>query len=137
VRHEYLCHLRRADAEPFSVVTETAYADYLQEARVDLMNSLPPGVREEPSGPLVVVQAKLEVHRLLTFRERPVLVEVWVESIRPASFSLRYKMVDTEPEDRVYVQAVTVLAPLTSDGRPRRIGADERDALERYVDTAS
>jgi acyl-CoA thioester hydrolase len=137
VRHEFLCYLRRVDAEPFSLITETEYADYLQEARIDLMNSLPPGVREEPSGPLVVVRAQLEVHRPLTFRERPVLVEVWVERIGPASFSLRYKVLDTDPDHRVYAEAATVLAPLTSDGRPRRIKSDERKALERYVESAS
>jgi acyl-CoA thioesterase FadM len=137
VRHEFLCHLRREDAAPFGLVREPAYADYLQEARIDLMNSLPPGVREEPSGPLVVVRTELELHRPLTFRERPVLVEVWVESIGPASFSLRYKVLDTEPEHHVYARARTVLAPLASDGRPRRIDADERQALERYVESAA
>lgn len=137
VRHTFECQLRSVDADSLSIVNASAYADFLQEARIDLLNRLPAEVREQPSGPVVVVRTKVEFLIPLKFRDGPVSIEVWVERIRAASFSLNYEIFDADSSGRrsVYARAMTVLAPLSGiDGEPRRISVDERASLRHYLD---
>jgi acyl-CoA thioester hydrolase len=135
VRHVYECPTRWADLDLLGHVNNVVYADYLQEARVDLMRGLLPH-RESGEG-IVVVRHTLDYRRPLGFRFRPVTVETWVAEVRPASFTLGYEVfhTDDDGERLVYLRASSVLAPFVLDtGRPRRITAAERAALEPYVD---
>ncbi len=56
--------------------------------------------------------------------------------IRAASFTLAYEVFDETAEGRrVYLRATTVLTPYVfATERPRRLAAEERAALERYLE---
>jgi acyl-CoA thioester hydrolase len=121
-------------------VNNVVYVDYLQEARVDMLRVHAP-VRggEELAEGVVVVRHEVEFVRPLVFRPEPVRVESWVSQIRVATFTMAYEVLDELPdgERRVYLRASSVLTPYVfSQERPRRITAEEREVLGRFLEPA-
>lgn len=59
-------------------------------------------------------------------------IESWVTKINAASLTIAYEIKDA---DQVYVRASTVVVPYDLEAeRPRRITAEEKAYLLRYVD---
>jgi acyl-CoA thioester hydrolase len=121
-------------------VNNVVYVDYLQEARVDMLRVHAP-VRggEELAEGVVVVRHEVEFVRPLVFRPEPVRVESWVSQIRVATFTMAYEVLDELPDGdrRVYLRASSVLTPYVfSQERPRRITAEEREVLGRFLEPA-
>ncbi len=120
-------------------VNNVAYVDYLQEARVDMLRVHPPtpGGEALASG-VVVVRQEVQYLSPLVFRQEPVGIEMWVTEVRAAAFTMAYEVYDDLPEGRrVYVRARSVLTPYDFEReRPRRLTADERHVLSRFVDPA-
>lgn len=119
-------------------VNNVTYADYLQEARVDMLRVHAPaagdGLLVEAT---VVVRHEVEFVSPLVFRAEPVRIESWVTRVRAASFTLAYEILDVLPDGgrRVYARARTVLTPYVfTEERPRRIREEERLVLERFLE---
>ena len=138
MRHVYYCPLRWADMDSLGHVNNVTYVDYLQEARVDMLSVHAPATGgEELAEGVVVVRHEVEFVAPLVFRPEPVRIESWVTRIRAASFTMRYEILDELPDGgrRVYTRAATVLTPFVfARERPRRISADERAVLERFLE---
>lgn len=121
-------------------VNNVVYVDYLQEARVDMLRVHAPAQGgEELAEGVVVVRHEVEFVRPLVFRPEPVRVESWVTQIRAATFTMAYEVLDELPDGdrRVYLRANSVLTPYVfSQERPRRITAEERDVLGRFLEPA-
>ena len=121
-------------------VNNVVYVDYLQEARVDMLRvHAPVKGGEELAEGVVVVRHEVEFLAPLVFRHEPVRVEAWVTKIRAATFTMAYEVLDELPDGdrRVYVRASTVLTPYVfSQERPRRLTADERQVLTRFLEPA-
>lgn len=139
-RHIYHCPLRWADMDQLGHVNNVVYVDYLQEARVDMMSVHAPATGgEELAEGVVVVRHDVSFVAPLVFRYEPVRVETWVSSVRAASFTMEYEILDELPdgERRVYCRASTVLTPFVfAEERPRRISPEERQVLERFLEPA-
>ena len=127
--------MRWADLDPLHHVNNVIYADYLQEARVDMFRVHAPWMRVQdltarPDEALVVVAnditylAPMQLHR-------SVMVECWVSEVRAAQLTVSYEIFSGTGDDRtVYARAATVLAPFVlASGQPRRLSAREREAL--------
>ncbi|MDH2393964.1 thioesterase family protein [Streptomyces sp. HNM0663] len=135
-RHFYSCPLRWSDMDAFGHVNNVVFLRYLEEARIDFMFRLAPGNGSPSfSGGSVVARHEIEYLRPLVHRHEPVAVESWVTKIGAASLTIAYEIKDP---DQVYVRASTVVVPYDLQaGRPRRISAEERSFLERYMDEAA
>ncbi len=122
-------------------VNNVVYVDYLQEARVDMLRvHAPVQGGEELAEGVVVVRHEVEFVQPLVFRFEPVRVESWVSRVRAATFTMSYEIVDELPdgERRVYLRARSVLSPYVfALERPRRITADEREVLGRFLEPES
>ena len=129
--------MRWADMDLLGHVNNVVYVDYLQEARVDMLRTHGPAAQTGELAEGVVV-VRHEVHFLapLKFRFRPVSIESWVTEIRAASFTLAYEIFhETDEGRRVYLRATTVLTPYVfSTERPRRLTAEEKSALETFLE---
>lgn len=131
--------MRWADMDAQGHVNNVVYADYLQEARVDML-------RVHARGPatgglaeaLVVVSNRLVYVEPLVFDGDPVSIECWVTEVRAATATLAYEVFRETPAGRtVYLTASTVLTPyIFADERPRRFTAEERSALTAYLEDA-
>lgn len=134
MRHTYACPIRWADMDQLGHMNNVAYADYLQEARIELF-AQHPELHTSGDG-LVVVRHEMEFLAPISFRKRPVLIDSWVSSVRAGSFTLAHEIYDeTEDGGRVvYLRASSQLAPMVlATGAPRRIAPEEREVLERYL----
>ncbi|TYL45420.1 acyl-CoA thioesterase [Nocardioides sp. BGMRC 2183] len=142
VRHRYACPLRWGDMDLLGHVNNVRYVDYLQEARGSLLQELQGARRRVGPGEdlvegIVVVRHEVTYLRPLHYGRTPVLIEVWVTRIRSASFTLGYEVFQEDDAGRrtLFLRATTVLAPYRFDTeRPRRLSAEERAGLERYLE---
>jgi acyl-CoA thioester hydrolase len=141
VRHRYLCPLRWADLDQLGHVNNVRYVDYLQEARGALFGDLlaAAGVERQENEGYVVVRHEVTFLEPMMFGLEPAVVESWVTEIRSASFTLDHEIFH-EREDgtrAVYLRARSVLAPFVHHvGEPRRLTAQERNALAPYAEEA-
>lgn len=139
-RHVYRCPLRWADMDAYGHVNNVEFLRYLEEARIDLMFRLAPGEGAAGgtsfAGGSVVARHEIDYRRQLVHRYEPVTIEVWVTEIRAAAATLAYEVKDAPGGGgTVYARASTVIVPYDFDaGRPRRITADEREFLEKYLE---
>lgn len=139
MRHVYECPIRRADLHPGGTVNNVIYADYLQEARLDLLRHHHTSVSPRSGEGLVVVRTVLEYLAPLRLSFSPLQIATWVVEVRAASFTLGYELsTRREGEDPVvHALATTVLTPFVfSSGRPRRLTADERGWLSEDFEPA-
>jgi acyl-CoA thioester hydrolase len=86
---------------------------------------------------VLVARAEIDYRLPMTFRQEPYPIEMWVTSIRAASFTIGYEIVDTDESGSrtVYGVASTVLAPVDlATGRPRRVTKVEREVLEQFLE---
>lgn len=143
MRHTYRCPLRWADLDELGHVNNVVYADYLQEARVDLLRSLRGHLGaetgREPVEGLVVVRHEISYLAPLVLGRGDLHVQCWVTEVRAASFTLAYEMFHpdaaSEGGRRLYARASTVLSPFVfAAGRPRRLSAEEREAVGAYLE---
>ena len=129
--------MRWDDMDLLGHVNNVVYVDYLQEARVDMLRTHGPAAQTgELAEGVVVVRHEVHYRAPLSFRFRPVHIESWVTEIRAASFTLAYEVFqETDDGRQVYLQATTVLTPYVfSTERPRRLNAEEKSALEAFLE---
>ncbi len=94
---------------------------------------------EELAEGVVVVRHEVEFVAPLVFRFEPVRIETWITDVRAATFTMAYEIVDELPDGgrRVYTRATSRLTPFVfAQERPRRITAEERAVLERFLEPA-
>jgi acyl-CoA thioester hydrolase len=130
VRHVYECQMRRSDRHG-ETISNVAFVDYLQEARLDLLRRHHTSPTPEPGEGLVVVNTVVEYLAPLRLTQAPLFVAVWPTEVRAASFTLGYEVFTGPPEAPVvHARATTVLAPYVfSEERPRRLTREERERM--------
>nr|WP_239579810.1 thioesterase family protein [Microlunatus panaciterrae] len=108
-------------------VNNAIYLDYLQEARVDFLLCGPPVMAQLLRTGVLVVSHQVEYLRPIEFSERPLRIELWVDSVRVGRFSIAYDLWDG---DTLVARARTGAVPfdLTSQSL-RRLRPEERDHL--------
>lgn len=139
-RFVYHCTLRWSDLDAYGHVNNSRFLTLYEEARVALMFA---GGRAWGVGSFAdgVVIRRHEVDYLRpvdyalgrsTAEAAPaVRIELWVEQIRAASFTVAYELYDG---DVLASKARSVLVPFDlTRQQPRRISAEERAFLLRYA----
>ncbi len=134
MRHVYECQMRRADQHG-DTISNVAFVDYLQEARLDLLRHHDTSPTPNPGEGLVVVNTVVEYLSPLRLKQAPLLVAVWATEVRAASFTLGYELFTGSAEDPVvHGRATTTLTPYVfASGRPRRMTGAERDQLSSHL----
>jgi acyl-CoA thioester hydrolase len=134
VRHVYECQMRRADLHG-DHVSNVAFVDYLQEARLDLLRHHDTSPTPHHGEGLVVVNTVIEYLAPLMLTQAPLYVAVWTTEVRAASFTLGYELFTGSQDDPlVHGRATTVLAPYVfASERPRRMTSPERERLSMHL----
>lgn len=123
--------MRWADLNAAGHVDHCVIVDYLQEARVDLLCSQPDPVGAMLADGVLVTGHQIEYREQLFAGPDPLRIELWVDAVGGARFSLSYRLYSTEPSgDRLVARARTFAAPydLTA-GALRRLTDAERSQL--------
>jgi acyl-CoA thioester hydrolase len=128
-RFHYSCAMRWADMDAQGHVNNTQIVAYIEQARVSAF--FDPEARALGRG-VVVSKHQLEYLRPIVYRPIPLDIQLWVDHVRAASFSVHCEIRDGG------VLAVRTLSTVVtvdlSTGRPRRLNPDERELLALYVD---
>ena len=121
--------------DAYGHVNNVVYLTYLEEARVDMLFALSAeyGGKALSEG-VLVAHHEIDYRRPLVYHPRGVDIEMWVGSIKGASFEIRYEVHD---ETTVFARAGSVLVPYDLEKeRPRRVSAEERAFLEQFLEPA-
>ena len=94
--------------------------------KVDIFSAVPAGVQ------ILVVEHRVRYSRPLEYRNVPVNVDLWIASVKPASFDICYEFRDPV-EDTMCVRATTTLAFFdTASSRVQRLSEAERAGLAPF-----
>jgi acyl-CoA thioester hydrolase len=121
--HRYPLTIRWSDVDSYGHVNNVKYYDYIQEARISLVNDT---VGWAPEAVWMVVRQDLEYLKPIDFRIEPYEVGTAVSAIGNRSFTLSAEITDPI-SSTIYATARTIVvgvSPLT---------ANQRSALNKWV----
>jgi acyl-CoA thioester hydrolase len=130
-RYETSVRVRWSDLDAFGHVNNARALTLLEEARVDwlFVAAAEHGVNRLTDG-IVVARLAVAYLRSIVFGAR-VTVSMWVSALAAASFTVDYEVL---ADGQRAIEASTVLVPVDpATVRPRRLAADERAYLSRFV----
>jgi acyl-CoA thioester hydrolase len=82
----------------------------------------------------VIARHEIDYRRPVVYHPEPLRIELWVEDVRGARFTVRYEIYDGET---LAARAATICVPFDfSIDRPRRLTDEERGILRGYADEA-
>jgi acyl-CoA thioester hydrolase len=123
--------MRWGDMDAQSHVNNAAYLDYLQEARVAYLLSGSPVLHRLLASGVLVVNHQLEYLKPVTFGERPLTTNLWVDAIGGSRFSVGYEVYDGAD---LAVRARTGVVPFNlASNALRRLTKEEREVLGRAL----
>jgi acyl-CoA thioester hydrolase len=120
--------MRWSDMDAYRHINNSAYLAYLEQARVALFFHRHEGF----SSGTVIARHEIDYLQPVVYHPEPLRVQMWVEDVRGAQFTVRYEVYDGE---RLAARAATrcVTFDFTRD-RPRRLTDEEREVLRSYAD---
>jgi acyl-CoA thioester hydrolase len=121
-------HMRWSDMDAYRHINNSAYLAYLEQARVAMFFARHDGF----SSGTVIGRHEIDYLRPVVYHPQPLRLEMWIENVRGAQFTVRYEVFD---DDRLAARAATVCVTFdfTRD-RPRRLTEEERGVLAGYAD---
>jgi acyl-CoA thioester hydrolase len=124
-------HMRWSDMDAYRHINNGAYLAYLEQARVAMFFHRHDGF----SGGTVIARHEIDYLRPVVYHPEPLRLELWVENVRGARFTVRYEVFDgTE----LAARAATVCVPFNfTIDRPRRLTDEERGILAGFADEES
>ncbi len=123
------CAMRWSDMDAYGHVNNTAYLAYLEQARVSMFFDR---YDSTFTGGTVVAHHEITYLRPVVYHPEPLRLELWIERIRGASFTVRYDVFDG---DTLAAKAATELVTFDfKTDRPRRLSPDEHEILLGYLD---
>jgi acyl-CoA thioester hydrolase len=122
-------HMRWSDMDAYRHVNNSAYLAYLEQARVAMFFHRNEGF----NAGTVISRHEIDYVRPIVYHPKPLRVEVWIEKVGGARFTVRYEIYDN---DVLTARASTVCVTFdfTAD-RPRRITDEERGILLGFADS--
>ena len=143
--YEVTVPLRWSDQDAYRHVNHAKVVTLLEDARAVLLfeAAVREGVAAFEAG-LLVAKVQVAYRRPIPWHPRGVRARMWCHEVRAASFTVGYELLlPDEPDDpdddgwdaaRPAVTADTQLVPYDmASERPRRLTAEERSFLDRYV----
>jgi acyl-CoA thioester hydrolase len=121
-------HMRWSDMDAYRHINNSAYLAYLEQARIAMFFHRHEGF----SSGTVIARHEIDYLRPVVYDPQPLRLEMWIENVRGAQFTVRYEVFDHGVlAARASTQCVTF--DFTTD-RPRRLTGDEREILAGFAD---
>jgi acyl-CoA thioester hydrolase len=124
-------HMRWSDMDAYRHINNGAYLAYLEQARVAMFFHRHEGF----SSGTVIARHEIDYLRPVAYHPDPLRLELWIENVRGAQFTVRYEVFDG---DRLVARAATICVPFNfAIDRPRRLTDEEREILAGFADEQS
>ena len=133
--HSYRCPMRWGDMDAQGHVNNVTFLDYLQEARVHYLLTGPAVLRDLLATGVLVVSHQVEYLAPMEFSHRPLLIELWVDSVGGSRFVIGYNVFDGQV---LAARARTGAVPFDLATQTlRRLSLEERTLLARVGEPAA
>ena len=124
-------HMRWLDMDAYWHINNSAYLQYLEQARVAMFFHRNEGF----SSGTVIARHEIDYLRPVIYHPEPLRLELWIGKIRGASFIVHYEVFDS---DALAARAQTSCVTFDFEiDRPRRLTDEERDVLVSFADTTA
>ena len=121
-------HMRWSDMDAYRHVNNSAYLAYLEQARIAMFFDRHTGF----DAGTIIARHEIDYLRPVVYHPEPLRVEIWIEKVRGAAFTVRYEIFDN---DVLVARASTLCVAFDfSIDRPRRLTDEERAALRGFAD---
>jgi acyl-CoA thioester hydrolase len=121
-------HMRWSDMDAYRHINNSAYLQYLEQARVAMFFHRQEGF----SSGTVIARHEIDYLRPVVYDPRPLQLELWIEKVSGAQFTVRYEVFD---HDRLAARAATLCVTFDfANDRPRRLTDEERQILHGFAD---
>jgi len=138
--------LRWGDQDAYGHINNTAFARYLEEARVRVFwlgsgrerTGMERHFRgDDPDGlKMLIASQQIDFVRVLEYSEHLLVVEVWIGRLGGSSLEVHYELIDgAQPERTVVARAISTIVIV--DGttfRPIRLTDEARASVEPWRD---
>ena len=109
-------------------INNSAYLQYLEQARVAMFFHRHEGF----STGTVIARHEIDYLRPIVYHPEPLRIELWVDKVGGARFTVRYEVFDRE---LLVARAATMCVTFDFDiDRPRRLTDEERTILAGFAD---
>jgi len=120
--------MRWSDMDAYRHINNSAYLQYLEQARVAMFFHR----HESFSSGTVIGRHEIDYLRPVVYHPEPLRIEMWIEKVSGARFTVRYEVFDT---DRLVARAATLCVTFDFEvDRPRRLTDEERTILAGFAD---
>jgi acyl-CoA thioester hydrolase len=113
-------------------INNTAYLAYLEQARVAMFFDRARDVEDGFSSGTVISRHEIDYRRPVVYHPEPLRLELWIDGVRGASFTVHYEVFDGDA--LAAVAATSVVTFDFSTDRPRRLTGEEREILASFAD---
>jgi acyl-CoA thioester hydrolase len=122
--------------DAYGHVNNARYLTLFEEARTELIARVARdryGLKNLLTG-IVVGRHEIDYLRPIDYQPDPVRIEVWMEEVKNASFTVGYELFDHDG-GAVVARARTRMVPYDlAAGRPRRLAPEEKEFLSSWLD---
>jgi acyl-CoA thioester hydrolase len=122
--------------DAYGHVNNARYLTLFEEARTELIARVARdryGLKNLLTG-IVVGRHEIDYLRPIDYQPDPVRIEVWMEEVKNASFTVGYELFDHDG-GAVVARARTRMVPYDLvAARPRRLAPDEKEFLTSWLD---
>lgn len=132
-RHRLVIPLRWADFDAMSHVNNTAYLEFMQDARISLIHELGLDKSSLQDTGHFVARNEIDYLKPIDMNDHHVTVELWVNRFGGASYDVLYEILDEHGTVCAKAKSVMVTVDVGS-GTAIRIPDDVRDAMSRFVE---
>jgi acyl-CoA thioester hydrolase len=124
--------MRWSDMDAYRHINNTAYLAYLEQARVAMFFDRARDIENGFSSGTVIARHEITYHRPVVYHPEPLRLELWIDEVRGASFTVHYDVFDG---DVLAARAATNVVTFNfAINRPRRLTSEERDVLAGFAD---
>jgi acyl-CoA thioester hydrolase len=121
-------HMRWSDMDAYRHINNSAYLQYLEQARVAMFFHRHEGF----SSGTVIARHEIDYLRPVVYHPEPLRVEMWIDKVGGARFTVHYEVFDGgDLAARAATQCVTFDFGID---RPRRLTDEEREILRGFAD---
>lgn len=121
---------RFSDLDPLGHVNNVAFHDYLQEARMGLLDDVSQVVNDEFAQ--VVVSQEVRHRKPLQHSHEPVLIQTHISDMARSSYTIDYRIIDEHGD--LAAEGTTKMAVTDpQSGRPIRIPDSLKSRLEPHL----
>jgi acyl-CoA thioester hydrolase len=121
-------HMRWSDMDAYRHINNSAYLQYLEQARVAMFFHRNEGF----SAGTVISRHEIDYLRPVIYHPEPLRLELWIGKVRGASFVVHYEVYDG---DTLAARAQTSCVTFDFEiDRPRRLTDEERGILLSFDD---